>query len=128
MINGVHALFYTANPDADRVFFRDVLGLRSVDIGHGWLIFALPPAEAAVHPLDAADRDRAPDTMVRAEVYLMCDDVHETVRTLAARGVACSELATERWGIRTTVPLPSGARIGLYQPTHETAHTLTHGT
>ena len=122
MVNGIHIVIYTANPDADRAFFRDALGFASVDAGHGWLIFALPPAEAAFHPVgdDAAPRQAA-DTSLRADVYLMCADVHATMRGLAAHGVVCSEIATERWGIRTTVPLPSGGRIGLYQPTHETA-------
>jgi len=123
MVNGIHVLIYTADPDADRAFFCEVLGFTAVDVGHGWLIFALPPTEAAFHPLDpAAPRD--PDTLLRADVYLMCDDVRATMRDLAAKGVTCGEIATERWGIRTTVPLPSGGRVGLYQPTHETAHKL----
>jgi catechol 2,3-dioxygenase-like lactoylglutathione lyase family enzyme len=125
MVNGIHVLIYTADPDADRVFFRDVLGFTAVDVGHGWLIFALPPAEAAFHPVDAAAGPRqGAETMVRADVYLMCTDVRATVADLAAKGVVCDELATERWGIRTTVPLPSGGRLGLYQPNHETAHKL----
>ena len=125
MVNGVHVLIYTPDPDADRAFFRDVLGFKAVDVGHGWLIFALPPAEAAFHPLDSGtEQQQTGDAMVRAEMYLMCADVRATVADLAAKGVVCGALATERWGIRTTVPLPSGRRVGLYQPMHETAHAL----
>jgi catechol 2,3-dioxygenase-like lactoylglutathione lyase family enzyme len=125
MVNGVHVLIYTANPEADRAFFRDVLGFTSVDAGHGWLIFRLPPAEAAFHPLDDADGgERGAEGMLRADVYLMCDDVRATVQALAAKGIRCGALATERWGIRTTVPLPGGGHVGLYQPTHETALKL----
>ena len=125
MLNGVHLLIYSADPVADRAFFRDVLGFRAVDVGHGWLIFALPPTEAAFHPVDENTAPREPgETIVRADVYLMCADVRATTVDLAGKGVACSELVTERWGIRTTVPLPGGGRVGLYQPTHETAHAL----
>jgi catechol 2,3-dioxygenase-like lactoylglutathione lyase family enzyme len=123
MISGAHVLLYTSDPDADRGFFRDVLGFPSVDAGRGWLIFALPPAEVAVHPLDAAAP--APDraAMLGASLYLMCDDVAATVASLEAKGVACSALHTERWGIVTTVRLPSGGTLGLYQPTHPVAHS-----
>jgi catechol 2,3-dioxygenase-like lactoylglutathione lyase family enzyme len=122
MITGAHVLLYTSDPDADRTFFRDVLDFPSVDAGRGWLIFALPPAEVAVHPLDAAAP--APDraAMLGASLYLMCDDVAATVQSLEAKGVACSALQTERWGIVTTLRLPSGGTLGLYQPSHPVAH------
>jgi catechol 2,3-dioxygenase-like lactoylglutathione lyase family enzyme len=119
-ITGAHVLLYTTDPDADRGFFRDVLGFRSVDAGHGWLIFALPPGELALHPTgDGVVRQEA--GVVPASLYLMCDDVAGTVRSLEAKGVTCTPLATERWGIRTTFRLPSGGEVGLYQPTHPTA-------
>ena len=111
MINGAHLLIYTTNPDADRAFVRDVLGFRSVDAGGGWLIFALPPGEVAFHP---GERQAA-------ELYLMCDDLNATIAWLEKKHVRCGEVATERWGIRTTIRMPSGAEIGLYQPTHPTA-------
>jgi catechol 2,3-dioxygenase-like lactoylglutathione lyase family enzyme len=117
MITGAHVLLNTTDPDADRAFFRDVLGFRSVDAGHGWLIFALPPAELALHPVERQGHDVA----LAAVLYLMCDDVGETVRSLEAKGVTCTSLHEERWGIRTTVRLPSGGEVGLYQPTHPTA-------
>lgn len=122
MINGAHILFYSKDADADRAFLRDVIGLRAIDIGRGWLIFALPPAEAAVHP-DEGESAAAPDgaSMIGSHVYFMCDDLDGTIAELAAKGVRCSEVARERWGIRTTIPLPSGAAVGLYQPTHPTA-------
>jgi hypothetical protein len=120
MITGAHVLLYTTDPDADRAFFRDVLQFASVDAGHGWLIFALPPGEMALHPADdGGPRQQA--GMVPASLYLMCDDVGETVKSLDTKGVTCSPLATERWGIRTTFRLPSGGEVGLYQPTHPTA-------
>jgi catechol 2,3-dioxygenase-like lactoylglutathione lyase family enzyme len=123
MVNGAHVLIYTSDPEADRTFFRDVLGFKFVDVGHGWLIFALPPAEAAFHPVDQAGAapQHAGHAMLGAVVYLMCDDVRATIRDLAAKGVACTEIEQERWGLRTTIRMPSGGELGLYQPTHETA-------
>ena len=122
MITGAHVLFYSKDPEADRALFRDVLGFASVDVGHGWLIFKLPPAEAALHPQDqdSAPRHTGPEPL-RAVLYLMCDDLQQTIRSLAAKNVKCSEIGTERWGITTTIPLPSGGELGLYQPTHATA-------
>jgi catechol 2,3-dioxygenase-like lactoylglutathione lyase family enzyme len=123
MVTGVHVLIHTSNPDADRVFFRDVLGFKFVEVGHGWLIFALPPAEAAFHPIDtgASGAQHAEDPMLGAVIYLMCDDLKATIAALSAKGVACTEIEEASWGIRTTVRMPSGGEIGLYQPTHETA-------
>jgi catechol 2,3-dioxygenase-like lactoylglutathione lyase family enzyme len=122
MITGAHVLLYTSDPDADRGFFRDVLELRSVDAGHGWLIFALPPSEVALHPGDGQFVQGSGDqAQLGAILYLMCDDIEEMVRSLRAKGVACAPLHEERWGIRTTLRLPSGGALGLYQPTHPTA-------
>jgi catechol 2,3-dioxygenase-like lactoylglutathione lyase family enzyme len=120
-ITGAHVLLYTTDPDADRGFFRDVLGFRSVDAGHGWLIFRLPPSELALHPVDEGQGKEA---SLEAVLYLMCDDVAETVRSLEGKGVKCTPLLEERWGIRTTFRLPSGGDVGLYQPTHPTAIAL----
>ncbi len=122
--NGVHVLIYTANPDADRAFFRDILGFKYVDVGHGWLIFGLPPAEAAFHPIEGGGEKHAGHQMLSSVVYLMCDDLQATVKTLAAKQVACTEIEKEDWGIRTTIRLPSGGELGLYQPRHETALRL----
>jgi catechol 2,3-dioxygenase-like lactoylglutathione lyase family enzyme len=122
MIYGAHFLLYSSDPEADRAFLRDVLGFRSVDAGHGWLIFALPPAELAVHPAEGTFVQRHADhDLLGAVLYLMCDDVHAVVRDLRAKKVACSEIVVAEWGLSTTVPLPSGGRLGLYQPTHPTA-------
>ena len=117
MINGSHVIVFSRDVGADRAFFRDVLGFQSVDAGHGWLIFALPPAEAAFHPEEGADNQTNP----RHELYLMCDDVKGEITRLAAKGVACSELHEERWGSITRITLPGGGGIGLYQPKHPTA-------
>jgi catechol 2,3-dioxygenase-like lactoylglutathione lyase family enzyme len=122
MIHGAHFLLYSSDPDADRAFFRDVLGFRSVDAGGGWLIFGLPPSELAVHPAEPdVPQQPARGHVMSAAVYLMCDDVRATVSSLEARGVACTPLEHPRWGITTTVALPSGGSIGLYQPLHPTA-------
>jgi hypothetical protein len=125
MINGAHLLLYSTDADRDRAFLREVLQFPSVDVGRGWLIFALPPAEVAVHPTeDAASGGGGHERMMGAELYLMCDDVKATVKALQAKRVECPALTQEPWGTRTSIPLPSGARIGLYQPSHPTATTL----
>ena len=112
MIMGAHVIVYSKDAEADRVFFRDVLGFKSIDAGHGWLIFALPPAEAAFHPDEENDRH---------ELYFMCDDLKAEMSALKKKGVACSDVHRERWGSITRIMLPGGGRIGLYQATHPTA-------
>ena len=112
MIFGAHLIVYSKDSTADRAFFRDVLGFSSVDAGHGWLIFELPPAEAAVHPDEGNGRH---------ELYFMCDDLKAEISTLGTKGVRCSEVQEARWGSITHVRLPSGGEVGLYQPKHPTA-------
>lgn len=125
MISGAHFLLYSKDPDADRAFLRDVLEFRSVDAGGGWLIFALPPAEIAVHPIDEdAPPQNADGQVVGASLYLMCDDLASTLKSLESKNVLCSEVNEAPWGIVTTFRLPSGGEIGLYQPTHPTALEL----
>ena len=110
MITGAHAVIHGADADGVRAFFRDVLEFPSVDAGHGWLIFALPPAEIAAHPTDGAGRH---------ELYLMCDDIHATVAELEAKGVEFTgPIAEERWGLVTAIRLPGGVELGLYEPRH----------
>lgn len=124
---GAHCLLYSTNADADRAFFRDMLGFKYVDVGHGWLIFGMSPAELAVHPADsggATDREHAGHRLLAVHLYLMCDDLQAVVESLAAKQVACTEIEKEEWGIRTTIKLPSGGEVGLYQPTHPTALNL----
>ena len=122
MINGAHFLLYSKDPEADRAFFRDVLEFRSVDAGRGWLIFALPPAEVAVHPMDEdAPQLTAEGEVIGASLYLMCDDLSSTIKELESKNVLCSEVNEAPWGIVTTFRVPSGGEIGLYQPTHPTA-------
>ena len=111
MIFGAHLVVFSTDAEADRAFLADVLGFDSVDAGGGWLIFALPPAEAALHPAEAP----------AAELYLMCDDLATEMRALAERGVELSEVEEARWGTITKIRLPSGGEIGLYQPKHPTA-------
>jgi len=112
MISGAHVIVYTKDADAYRAFFRDVLRFPSVDAGHGWLIFALPPAEAAFHPADENGRN---------ELYLMCDDLKAEMAELKKKGAVCSELQEARWGSITKIRLPGGGEVGLYQPKHPTA-------
>jgi hypothetical protein len=122
MITGAHFLFYSADAEADRVFARDVLGLRAVDIGHGWLIFAMPPAEAAFHPSEHAfAQAQGDESLLGAVLYLMCDDLDATMASFSARQVVLSPVQVAPWGRSTTLRLPSGAALGLYQPTHPTA-------
>ena len=110
-VTGVHAILYTTDAAADRAFFADVLGLESVDAGGGWLIFALPPAELAAHPAAAADGGYA--------LYLMCDNLAATVEELRAKGAEVDTAVTEeRWGRVTSITLPGGGRLGLYEPLH----------
>ena len=111
MISGAHVVVYSKNAEADRAFFRDILGFKSVDAGHGWLIFALPPTEAAFHPSE--------DNV--HELYFMCDDLKTEMASLANRGVKCSKVEEARWGSITKMQLPSGGSVGLYQPKHPTA-------
>ncbi|HMK97860.1 MAG TPA: hypothetical protein VK425_09965 [Acidimicrobiales bacterium] len=111
MVFGAHLILFSQDADADRSFLARVFGLQAVDAGGGWLIFALPPAEAAVHPADK------PST----ELYLMCDDLVAEMRLLSERGVTCSEAHEAPWGSVTTVALPGGGELGLYQPRHRLA-------
>lgn len=115
MISGAHVIVYSKDAEADRVFFRDVLGMASVDAGRGWLIFALPPAEAAFHP--AEDNDRH-------ELYFMCSDLKAEMSMLARKNIVCAPVQEERWGSITRLRLPGGGHIGLYQPKHPTAFDL----
>ncbi len=102
-------MIHSPNAEADRAFFRDILGFPSVDAGRGWLIFALPRAEAAFHPAEANGRH---------DLYLMCDDLRSEIESLRAKGFECSEVTEARWGSITSIPLPGGGRVGLYQPKH----------
>jgi len=112
VISGAHVILYSKDAEADRAFFRDVLGFPAVDAGHGWLIFALPPAEAAFHPSDQNGAH---------ELYFLCDDLQAEIAGLAKKNVKCSEVHEERWGSITRVRLPGGGDVGLYQPKHPTA-------
>jgi hypothetical protein len=109
MIVGAHSIIYSRKPDADRAFLRDVLQLPSVDVGEGWLIFGLPPAEVAVHPSDKNDVH---------EFYLMCDDVDELVASLERRNVPHEAVQNLGWGLLTRLTLPGGGKLGVYQPRH----------
>jgi catechol 2,3-dioxygenase-like lactoylglutathione lyase family enzyme len=112
MVTGTHVMLYSKDAEADRAFFRDVLGLKHVDAGHGWLIFRPPPAEVAMHPAEHNDR---------AELYLMCDDLNAEIAELVKRDVVFEEPRKERWGTVASIRLPGGGRLGLYQPSHPTA-------
>jgi catechol 2,3-dioxygenase-like lactoylglutathione lyase family enzyme len=109
VINGAHIVIHSKNPEADRAFFRDVLGFASVDAGHGWLIFAMPPLEAAFH--DSANNDHH-------ELYLMCNDIASTLKDLSSKKVPVSEISEQRWGRLASLTLPSGGKVGIYEPKH----------
>jgi hypothetical protein len=112
MITGAHVVVYSKDPESDRAFFRDVLKFPAVDAGHGWLIFALPPAEAAFHPSEKNDLH---------ELYFMCDHLQSTMESLKEKKVECAPVQEVRWGSLTSIVLPGGGKIGLYQPKHPTA-------
>jgi hypothetical protein len=109
MINGAHSIIYSTNPEADRAFLRDVLKLPSVDVGGGWLIFGLPPAEVAVHPSDKNNIH---------ELYLMCDDVEALLTEMNKHSVSCTPVQNLGWGLLTQITLPGGGKLGIYQPRH----------
>ena len=117
VISGAHVIIYSRDAEADRAFFRDVLGLDSVDSGGGWLIFALPPTEVAVHPTEETDSH---------ELYLLCEDIEASAEELEQRGARLKRPFDDaRWGRVTEITLPGGGRIGLYQPKHPLAHAKT---
>jgi hypothetical protein len=118
MINGAHSIIYSKNPDADRAFLRDVLKLPNVDVGDGWLIFGLPPAEVAVHPSDKNDVH---------EFYLMCDDVETLIAELNKHNITCSPVQQQGWGLLTTVTLPGGGELDIYQPRHARPKAMSVG-
>jgi hypothetical protein len=109
MISGAHSIIYSTDPDADRSFLKDVLELPSVEVGEGWLIFGLPPAEVAVHPSEKNDVH---------ELYLICDDVAEFIEEMATHRIRCTPIQDQRWGLLTYVTLPGGGKLGVYQPRH----------
>ena len=109
MIIGAHSIIYSAKPEADRAFFRDVLKFPSADAGQGWLIFGLPDSEVAVHPGEENDVH---------EFYLMCDDVDAFIKEMQSHNVTCSEVHAMPWGSLTQITLPGGGKLGVYQPRH----------
>lgn len=109
MFNGAHIVIYSRDAEADRAVFRDILGMAHVDAGEGWLIFATPPTELAVHPTEG-------DTP--HEFYLMCDDIGAACEALRQSGIETNPVSDEGWGLLSAFTLPGGARIGFYQPRH----------
>jgi hypothetical protein len=122
MITGAHFLLYSSDAEADRAFLRDVLRFPAVDAGGGWLIFGLPPAELGVHPANGPfSQTHGEHDLLGCVLYLMCDDLGSSMKALQAKGGSCTEIEEAEWGLKTTVRLPSGGEIGLYQPAHPTA-------
>jgi catechol 2,3-dioxygenase-like lactoylglutathione lyase family enzyme len=109
MLTGARVVIYSRDAEADRRFFAKILGFRSVDAGQGWLIFGLPAAEVAFHPHDNNNQH---------EMFLVCDNLKAQMTALEKKGVRFGEIGEERWGIRTTISLPGGGKIGLYEPSH----------
>jgi hypothetical protein len=108
MITGAHAIIYSTDSQADRAFLRDVLELGHVDVGGGWLIFALPPSEVAVHPGKKSAH----------ELFLTCEDVNAFKGMLDAKAIASSPVQDQGWGLLTNVTLPGGGTLGVYEPRH----------
>ena len=109
MLTGAHVVVYSRDAEADRTFFKDILGFRSLDAGQGWLIFAVPAAEVAFHPHDQNNKH---------EMFLTCDNLKAQVAALQRKGAAVGQISEEQWGTRTTISLPGGGAIGLYEPKH----------
>jgi hypothetical protein len=112
MIIGAHTIIYSKDAEADRAFLRDILGFKNVDSGDGWLIFKLPPAEIAIHPTDEEEFN---------EMYFMCDDLKMTIADLESKGIMCAGIENEPWGLLTSIILPGGGSIGIYEPHHPLA-------
>jgi hypothetical protein len=110
VITGAHSIIYSRNAEADRAFLRDIVGLPHVDVGEGWLIFSLPPAEVAVHPSGENDVH---------EFYFTCEDVEKFIAEMRRQSIECAPVRDEGWGLVTQVTLPGGGNIGVYQPRHE---------
>jgi predicted enzyme related to lactoylglutathione lyase len=120
VITSTHSIIYAEDAERARAFFRDVLELPNVDAHGGWLIFRLPPAELGIHPESAPG---APSG--RHELYLMCDDIDQTVADLTAKGAEFTAPVTDAgFGRLTSIRVPGGGEIGLYEPRHETAYDL----
>jgi hypothetical protein len=119
MLIGAHAIIYSTKPDADREFLRQVLKLPHVDVGHGWAIFGLPPAEIAVHP---GEKNGA------QELYLMCDDIEAFVAEMSAHNMVCGPIQNQGWGMLTQLTLPGGGTLGVYQPRHARPEPMTAAT
>jgi hypothetical protein len=115
MLTGAHCIIYSTNPDADRIFLRDVVKFQSVDAGNGWLIFGLPPAEIAIHPSEKNNIH---------EFYLICDDVALFVKDMKKHKIKCSPVKDQDWGLLTQLSLPVGGKLGVYQPKHARPETL----
>jgi hypothetical protein len=116
MIIGAHSILYSRNPDADRALLRDVLGLPHVDVGGGWLIFGLPPAEVAVHPSDENDVH---------ELYLLCDDIKAFAVDMRKRNIDCGPILDRGWGLLVELSLPGGGKLGVYEPRHARPKSVT---
>lgn len=116
MIIGAHSILYSKRPEADRAFLRDVLRLPNVDVGEGWLIFGLPPAEVAVHPSSKNDVH---------EFYLMCADAEAFAAAMRERGIACTPVRDMGWGLLTQLTLPGGGKLGVYQARHARPKSMT---
>ncbi len=118
MIIGAHSIIYTTDAEADRAFFRDVLKLTNIDVGGGWLIFKLPPAEVAVHPSEENDVH---------EFFLMCDDLEEFIAEMKRHQIACEPVQDQGWGLFTQLTLPGGGELGVYQPRHARPKAMSVG-
>ena len=110
MINGIHFIIYSKDAEADKAFFKNIMKLTNVDVGHGWLIFGLPPAELAIHPASTNNHQ---------EMYLMCDDIVDFVEKMSKHKIKCSKIQQQGWGQMVQITLPGGGKLGIYQPRHE---------
>ncbi|HEY2049078.1 MAG TPA: hypothetical protein VGH03_07030 [Caulobacteraceae bacterium] len=112
MITGIHVMMYSPKAEAVRAFMRDVLEFPHVEAGEGWLVFKAPAAEMASHPIEGEGS---------WDVSLMCDDLEATLKSLVAKGVEASAVRDLGWGVASTLSLPDGSGLMIYQPRYQTA-------
>ena len=109
LISGTHTIIYSQDAEADRAFFRDILGFPNIDVGDGWLIFSLPPSEVAFHPAEANGMHA---------FYLVLTDIHDFIAKMENHQIVCAPIEAQGWGLLTSITLPGGGRLGAYQPRH----------
>jgi hypothetical protein len=115
MIKGMHAMYYSSDPEGLRKFFKEKLGFEATDVGGGWLIFDIPESDLGCHPSDDSGKEGAPSGT--ADISFYCDDIQATVKELTKKGVKFEgEIEDHGYGLVTFFKVPGNFSIQLYQP------------